>query len=144
MMPALNLMRERFAHARIGRLATVTSTGAAHVVPFVFALSDETIYSCIDHKPKRTNRLRRLTNIEANPAVSILVDHYSDTWDELWWVRVDGIASVIDAQDPQGVHGIDVLAEKYRHYRDRRPTGPVVAVRDLSWHAWSARDELST
>ena len=37
-----------------------------------------------------TTSLRRLDNVRAHPAVSLLVDHYDDDWTRLWWVRVDG------------------------------------------------------
>ncbi|GAB2660869.1 TIGR03668 family PPOX class F420-dependent oxidoreductase [Gordonia jinhuaensis] len=131
-------MRERFVNARIGRLATVTPQGAAHVVPTVFAEADGVVYTCVDHKPKRTYRLQRLANIVANPAVSLLVDHYSDEWSRLWWVRVDGRAEVITPESPVGAFAIDLLAEKYPQYRDQRPDGPVIVIRELTWHQWSA------
>ena len=63
------------------------------MVPIVFAVEGDTIYNAVDHKPKRSTQLRRLANIAENPAVSVLVDYYDDDWDELWWVRADGVAS---------------------------------------------------
>ncbi|WP_072690342.1 TIGR03668 family PPOX class F420-dependent oxidoreductase [Rhodococcus marinonascens] len=129
---------ERFASARVARLATVGPGGVPHLVPLVFALDSDTIYSCVDHKPKRTTALRRLQNIAANPAVTLLVDHYDENWDQLWWVRVDGGAEVLDAGSPEGTAAIDILATKYRQYAERRPDGPVIAVRSLRWHHWSA------
>ncbi|NED70315.1 TIGR03668 family PPOX class F420-dependent oxidoreductase, partial [Streptomyces sp. SID10244] len=57
----------------------------------------------------------------------------------LWWVRVDGLADVVDADTATGVAAIDLLAEKYPHYRTRRPDGPVIVVRDLVWHEWAAQ-----
>ncbi|MBI3692389.1 MAG: pyridoxamine 5'-phosphate oxidase family protein, partial [Mycolicibacterium aromaticivorans] len=71
---------DRFATATVARLATVTPDGPPHVVPIVFAVAESTIYTAVDGKPKTTQRLRRLANIEANPRVSILVDHYEDDW----------------------------------------------------------------
>lgn len=132
--------RDRFAAARVARLAT-TGENRPHLVPIVFAVDPDgdIVYTCVDHKPKRTRALRRLANIAANPAVSILVDHYADDWDALWWVRVDGVAEVVDATSTAGARGIDVLAGKYPQYRDRRPDGSVIVVRDLSWHEWAAR-----
>lgn len=131
-------MRERFVNARIGRLATVTPRGEAHVVPTVFAEADGVVYTCVDHKPKRTHRLQRLANIAANPAVSLLVDHYSDDWSQLWWIRVDGRAEVISPESSGGAFAIDLLADKYPQYRDRRPDGPVIVIRELTRHQWSA------
>ena len=84
-------MIERFAAAPVAHLATVTPDGRPHVVPIVFALDSEVLYTAVDGKPKSPARLQRLANIEANPKVSILVDHYADDWSQLWWVRADGV-----------------------------------------------------
>lgn len=128
----------RFAAARVARLATADADGVPHVVPLVFTVEGNTLYSCVDHKPKRTNALRRLKNIAVNSAVSLLVDHYDDDWNRLWWVRVDGHAEVLDASTPEGTAAIDALAAKYPQYADMRPEGPVIAVRNLRWQHWTA------
>ena len=61
-------------------------------MPICFALEGDTLYTAVDHKPKRSRDLQRLENIAANPAVSLLVDHYDEDWAQLWWVRADGPA----------------------------------------------------
>ncbi len=131
-------VRDRFDRARVARLATVGDDHRPHLVPVVFTLADDTVVFCVDHKPKRTQRLRRLANIEVNPMVSLLVDHYDDDWTSLWWVRVDGVAEVVGPDSAEGARAIDQLAAKYPQYRTDRPDGPVVVVHDLSWHSWSA------
>ena len=68
--------RARFAAAQVARLATVGADGSPHLVAICFAVEGDRIVTAIDHKPKRTTRLRRLANIAANPSVSLLVDHY--------------------------------------------------------------------
>ena len=108
-------MIERFASAPVARLATVTPEGRPHVVPIVFALDGEVIYTAVDGKPKSTARLQRLANIEANPRVSILVDHYADDWSQLWWVRADGVATVA-AEGPKCARGLTLLRAKYPQY----------------------------
>ena len=70
--------RERFAGARVARLATADADGRPHLVPVVFAVDGDTIYSVVDAKPKRTTALRRLANVRENPRVTLLVDHYDD------------------------------------------------------------------
>jgi PPOX class probable F420-dependent enzyme len=130
--------RRRFAQARVARLATVDADGRPHLVPIAFAVDGETIYHAVDHKPKRTRDLRRLANIEANPAVAVLVDHYDDDWSALWWVRADGAGRVIEADTAEGSAAIDRLVERYEQYRERRPEGPVVAVDVARWSGWSA------
>ncbi|MEA2223526.1 MAG: hypothetical protein QOH83_1902, partial [Solirubrobacteraceae bacterium] len=59
--------RERFASARVARLASAGADGRPHIVPVVFALDGDTIVHAVDGKPKRTRALRRLANIAANP-----------------------------------------------------------------------------
>ncbi|MGZ4272517.1 MAG: TIGR03668 family PPOX class F420-dependent oxidoreductase, partial [Solirubrobacteraceae bacterium] len=83
--------RERFAAARVARLATADAGGRPHLVPVVFAVEGDRIYTVVDAKPKRTTSLRRLANVLENPQVALLVDHYDDSdWDALWWARADG------------------------------------------------------
>ena len=93
--------RARFAQARVARLATIGPDGRPHLVPIVFVLVDDVVWSAIDSKPKSTRALRRLDNIRSNPQVSLLVDHYSDDWAALWWVRVDGEARVVGREQPR-------------------------------------------
>lgn len=130
--------RLRFVQARVARLATASSDGRPHVVPIVFALDGDTLYSAVDAKPKRTASLRRLDNIKANPNVSVLVDHYDDDWNALWWVRADGIASVADDADADVVRGRERLAEKYAQYRMTPLTGATIIVRINAWSGWTA------
>ena len=128
----------RVAAARVARLATADGSGTPHVVPIVFALDGDAIHTCVDDKPKTTRRLRRLTDIAENPRVSVLVDHYSDDWSQLWWIRIDGIATIHDADTEAGATGLDALARKYPQYRVRRPAGPVITIDRLRWRSWSA------
>jgi PPOX class probable F420-dependent enzyme len=134
--------RRRFVAARVARLATVDAEGRPHLVPLVFAARGGEIVTAVDHKPKRSRRLRRLRNIAAHPAVCLLVDAYDEDWEQLWWVRVDGDARVL----PPGTQNeytaaIDLLREKYAQYRQRPPDGPVIAVTVHRWHGWRATPE---
>jgi PPOX class probable F420-dependent enzyme len=119
--------RRLLAASKVAHLATVSAEGRPHVVPIVFALDGETLYFTIDAKPKKTTRLARLKNIAANPAVSVLVDHYEDDWTRLWWVRADGTAHIVTAGD-EAERAIDLLANRYQQYVTERPRGPVVAI----------------
>lgn len=128
-------MRRRVGDARVARLASVTSGGRPHAVPCCFALGRDVIYSAVDAKPKSTLALRRLDNLRANPAASVLVDHYVEDWSLLWWVRVDGIARVIESGHERD-QALEHLAAKYEQYRRDPPPGAVVAIESLSWNAW--------
>jgi PPOX class probable F420-dependent enzyme len=129
--------RERFAAAQVACLATVSSQGKPHVVPVVFALVNDVVYTAVDAKRKTTQRLRRLVNIEQNPQVSLLVDHYDDDWDRLWWVRADGMAEIHDHGE-QMATGYDLLRRKYQQYQRISLTGAVVAVTVTRWTSWRA------
>jgi len=127
--------RARFAGARVARLATTSAHGRPHIVPIVFAVDGEHVYSAVDQKPKRTTKLRRLENIAANPHVSLLVDHYEDDWDKLWWVRADGRATVLGSHSDEAGSAVAALLERYPQ---QRATGAVVRVDVERWSGWSA------
>ena len=112
--------RERFASARVARLASVRPDGAPHVVPVVFVLDGDTIWLVIDEKPKRHRRLQRLTNIAEEPRVSLLVDAYEEDWTRLWWVRADGRARLVD-DGPEFERAVRLLTERYEQERERPP-----------------------
>ena len=129
--------RDRFATARVARLASVRADGRPHVVALVFALAADTIYSAVDQKPKQTNALLRLANLTEHPYASVLVDEYADDWTQLWWVRADGDARVLEADAAEGRRAIAVLTERYEQYRSAPPPGPVIAVDVTRWTSWS-------
>ncbi|MDT5347433.1 MAG: hypothetical protein QOH91_720 [Mycobacterium sp.] len=127
----------RFAQSPVARLATVTPDGIPHLVPVVFAVDHDLIYTAVDAKPKTTQRLRRLTNIQHNAAVSLLVDHYVDDWTQLWWARADGVASIHD--DDEVMHtGYRLLRAKYAQYQSVPLTGAAIVVAVRRWSGWHA------
>jgi PPOX class probable F420-dependent enzyme len=129
--------RRLFGEARVARLATVGANARPHLVPIVFAVAGDVVYSGVDAKPKRTTALRRLENVARNPRVALLADHYDDSdWGALWWVRADGVARV--AGDPEASRGIALLVERYGQYRDAPPGGPVLAIAVERWSGWRA------
>jgi PPOX class probable F420-dependent enzyme len=127
----------RLTAARVARLATTDPDGRPHLVPIVFALDGDTLYSAVDRKPKRSARLRRIENAGARPEVTILVDHYEDDWSRLWWIRVRGRARVLD-DGPERERALQLLAEKYPQYRAEPPDGPVLAVDVTEVRDWRA------
>lgn len=129
--------RARFADAPVARLATVGPNGGPHLVPVVFAVRDDVVYTAVDAKPKSTQRLRRLANIAGNPQVSLLVDHYADDWTQLWWVRVDGVAAIHHDGDELDA-GRHLLRAKYPQYQSVPLNGPVIAIAVRGWRSWHA------
>jgi PPOX class probable F420-dependent enzyme len=129
--------KDRFADARVARLATADSSSRPHLVPVTFAVDkDNRIYIAIDHKPKTTTNLRRIRNIRENAHVTLLVDHYEEDWRQLWWVRADGQAHILD-DERQRERPIEILASKYTQYRATRPAGPVIVIEVERWIGWS-------
>ncbi len=129
----------------VARLATAGPDGRPHLVPFTFALAagdgdpgpGDRIYSAVDAKPKSSPNLRRLRNIRANPQVCVLADHYEDDWGRLWWVRVDGHATILE--DPAAMApALELLAGRYPQYREQAPAGPVISIRVDRWTGWAA------
>lgn len=129
--------RDRLSHARVARLATSGADRQPHLVPVTFGVDGDLAYIAVDHKPKTTTNLRRLRNIQENPRVTLLADHYEEDWERLWWVRVDGTAHVIE-EGTAREHPLDVLAAKYEQYRQTRPAGPVIVIQAARWTGWSA------
>ncbi|MGP8304106.1 TIGR03668 family PPOX class F420-dependent oxidoreductase [Streptomyces inhibens] len=133
--------RECFTRARIARLATIDASGSPHLVPAVFALTGDTLVFAVDHKPKRSVRLKRLANIWAHPEVCLLVDGYDEDWDRLWWARADGTAAVLPPAEGAAASAryVSLLTRKYRQqYADRPPEGPVVEIAVTRWSGWHA------
>jgi PPOX class probable F420-dependent enzyme len=121
----------------VARLATTDADGRPHLVPIVFALAGETLYSAVDRKPKRSQKLRRIENARARPDVTILVDHYDEDWTQLWWIRLRGRARVLDDGDER-THALELLAAKYPQYVSDPPDGAVLAVDVFEVRTWSA------
>ena len=129
-------VRRRVGEARVGHLATVDPAGRPHVVPVVFVLEGDTVYSAVDRKPKRTPRLQRVRNLLRDPRATLLVDHYEEDWSRLWWARGRGRARVIE-EGPELHRALELLARKYPQHRQEPPPGPVVALDVEEWRGWS-------
>ncbi|MGE5264962.1 MAG: TIGR03668 family PPOX class F420-dependent oxidoreductase [Acidobacteriota bacterium] len=128
--------------SRVAHLATVSADGKPHLVPVVYAYDGKHIYIVLDEKPKHIPpmRLKRVRNIQANPNVSLLVDHYVEDWGKLAWVRVDGTARILHRGKAHDA-AIKRLRAKYRQYRnmkiDTRPVIEVTIKRLVEWKAYT-------
>jgi len=107
--------RDLLAEARRASLATIDDRGRARLVPICFVLIDDVMWSPIDEKPKSVadpRALARVRDIQARPAVAVLVDRWSEDWSELAWIRLRGDATLIEPADvPVEVAG--ALRQKY-------------------------------
>ena len=141
-MPTLDDVRATLESARHGYLSTASAEGDPHLQPVVFQVVGDSVYIAIDEKPKTTLRLRRLTNIESNPKFALLVDHYDDDWDRLWWILLRGPADVLwpsewDAAEVD--EAIKALRAKYPQYESMGLEGrPLLKLTPERVTRWSA------
>ncbi len=122
--------------APIARLATITPEGLPHLVPITFTVVDRSLYTAVDFKPKRTSKLQRLKNIESTAGAEVLMDGYSDNWEELWWVRLSGPGRIVKG-GPEWNRATKSLVAKYPQYARRPSFGPVIALDIASISTWS-------
>ncbi|MDE2967635.1 MAG: TIGR03668 family PPOX class F420-dependent oxidoreductase [Chloroflexota bacterium] len=141
-MPSLDDVRATLEAARHGYLSTASPDGDPHLQPVVFQVVADSIYIAIDEKPKTTLRLRRLTNLEANPRFALLVDHYDDDWNRLWWILLRGPAEVLWPSTWDGAEAamvIGALRAKYPPYAsmglEERPLLKLTPERVVRWSA---------
>jgi PPOX class probable F420-dependent enzyme len=91
--------------------------------------------TAVDDKPKSTRSLQRLENIRSDPRVTVLFDHRSEEWDDLWWVRADGVATLHHDRPADAA----ALGAKYAQYRKSEPTGPWIRIEVSRWTGWLAK-----
>ena len=128
----------------VARLATADARGRPSVVPVCFVLVDGYFYSPIDEKRKSVSwgRLKRLRNIEENPAVSLVIDHYEADWTSLGYVLVSGVAETVSPRGRFAKEHAEVvqhLRARYPQYKssriDQRPVIKITPRRVTLWHA---------
>lgn len=127
--------------ARVGHLATVDAHGRPHVVPICYALCGASIYSPLDEKPKRVadERLQRVRNIVHQREVCLVVDRYSEDWDELAWLQVRAVAALVEPGSAEHRLALAALRDRYRQYRamalEQRPLLRLTPTRVVSWRS---------
>ena len=115
---------------RVARLATADAKGAPHLIPVCYALIGASVYITVDEKPKRTDiPLKRIRNIQENPAVALTVDRWDEDWSRLAWAMLRGRAEILTDGAEHDLAQAR-LRERYPQYRtmDIEPL-PVIAIR---------------
>ena len=123
--------------ARVATLATLSAGGRAHLVPVVFAFDGAELVTSVDGKPKQGKVLARIENIARDPRVSLLADHYEEDWSRLWWVRVDGEAS-IQTEGGGFDRALTALRARYPQYGSVELPGPVIRIRVDRTTSWAS------
>ena len=132
---------ERLRSSPSGVLSTVHPERGADPVPVVFCVVDEQVVVPIDTvKPKGAGRLQRLRNLDVDPRVALLVDHYEADWAHLWWVRVH--AHAVEAPPSPAV--LDALAAKYPAYRAPGTVLSTIVLTPIAITGWSANASAVT
>lgn len=129
------------AASRHGVLGTTRSGGPPHLVPVVFAGDSRTLWFAVDGKPKRGGELARIRNIRRDPRVTLLIDHYEDDWQRLWWLRLEGGARLVDRGSARARSALEALSAKYPQYQSVSlgdPGQPLVEIEVRAIEAWCA------
>ena len=124
-----------FERERRGVMTTLDPDGRGHSVPIGFVLIGDEIMSPIDHKPKSGRKLRRLSNIERDDRVTLLVDHWDEDWTRLSWVMVRAQAEVVAEAAPEVA---TTLNTRYPQYAPDELPDAWIRMRPtrLTWWSW--------
>jgi PPOX class probable F420-dependent enzyme len=149
--PMLTARERAFVSAaRHGVLATVRPNGLPRLVPICFVLAEDAdddgravLYSPLDEKAKieaDPRQLARVTDVQANAAVEVLVDRWSEDWSALGWIRLTGSAALLEP-DLEGIDehlaAVGALRGKYPQYAaqsiETRPMIRIAISRVARW-----------
>ncbi len=125
--------------ARVARMATVDDTGIPAVVPICYQIQGQSLFSVVDDKPKNVEplRLQRVRNIHANPNMAVVVDHWDEDWSRLGWVLMRGMGEILQGPSESCRKAIDLLRDKYPHYRGMNLRNqPVIRMDLISVRHW--------
>jgi PPOX class probable F420-dependent enzyme len=146
--PLLSPTERRFVEAaRRAVLATLDADGFARLVPICFAVEPDerggtpmAIWTPLDDKPKTSAdrlALARVRDILVRPVVSLLIDRWSEAWEELGWIRLRGSASLAAADHPSHPAMVAALRARYPQYvahaLEDRPMIRIVVETASSW-----------
>jgi PPOX class probable F420-dependent enzyme len=101
---------------RVARLATADVDGAPHLLPLCFVATADTVY--FSNGAERTRgSLKRVRNVEANPQVAVLVDHYREDWERIAYLLVHGRAELL-REGPEHAEAARAFWERYPQMTD--------------------------
>jgi PPOX class probable F420-dependent enzyme len=126
---------ERLETSDHGVLGTVHPQRGVDLVPVVFVVWRQHLVVPIDAvKAKSGARLQRLVNVEHDPRCSLLVEHYADDWQQLWWVRVHARAA--EAEPTPEL--LELLAARHEPYRAPGSVTGLLVLEPDAVQGWSA------
>ena len=100
-----------------------TSTGIQ--IPVVFVIDNDCYFIPIHQKTKRSKpeKLKRVKNIQQNPNVALLIDEYNEDWTRLYFIIIQGKASIIGGKELEQQNELlllkahRLLSRKYFQYQ---------------------------
>jgi PPOX class probable F420-dependent enzyme len=135
------------ATSRRAFLATVDAKGRARAFPVCFVVDDDQVVIPLDDKPKSIDDkhgLARVRDIERQPEVTLLVEHWDEDWSKLGWLRLNGHATLIEPDEVSLVFPriVERLRAKYPQYATHDlESSPMILLnveRAVSWGALDA------
>ncbi|WP_370287793.1 hypothetical protein [Nocardioides sp.] len=123
-----------------GIFATTHPTRGPDPQPVVYAIHDGHVGVPIDSvKPKKSTRLQREDNLDADPRGALLIDLWDgEDWSRLWWVRAD--TEHVPDPAPALVEALaDKLAGTVPQYADK-PFHRVLVCRIVRVTGWAAAE----
>ena len=124
-------------------LATSGPDGRPRLVPICYAVRQHPVrlFVPLDRKPKSVadpRRLARVRDILERPEVTVLVDHWDEDWRRLAWLRLTGLASLLEPEaGEEHWQAVAGLLGRYAQYADHgleeRPVIRILVTAIKSW-----------
>jgi PPOX class probable F420-dependent enzyme len=149
-VPLLTVAQQALlAESRRAVLATVAADGSARLLPITYAADAAdseapVLYSALDEKRKSVadpRDLARVRDIRVRPRVTVLVDRWSELWEDLAWLRLSGTADLVEPDHDPLTHAraLQLLRGRYPQYDgqrlERRPIVRITVDRIVAWSA---------
>jgi nitroimidazol reductase NimA-like FMN-containing flavoprotein (pyridoxamine 5'-phosphate oxidase superfamily) len=78
---------------RVMRVATVDADGTPHSVPVCPLVNKDKVYFATERNA------RKVRNIKVNPSIAVVFDEYSEAWNYLRGVMIQGTARIVNAAE---------------------------------------------
>jgi len=128
---------------RVARLSTSDTNGQPHIMPICYDFDGLYIYTALDFKRKRVElfKLKRVTNILNNPQVAIIIDDYSDNWDELSYVLILGHGEILENGLKRDTAEKLLRTKYYQYSQSLTPGCPILKITPNKIIEWRNQQE---
>jgi nitroimidazol reductase NimA-like FMN-containing flavoprotein (pyridoxamine 5'-phosphate oxidase superfamily) len=120
---------------RVMRVATVDSDGVPHNVPVCPVVDKDRIYFATERKA------RKIRNIKTNPSVTCVFDEYTEVWEYLRGVMIQGEARIVNATEFRRLR--KRIYAKYAQYESEAAIGErdsvIVEVKPNRKFSWGVK-----